>query len=167
MLALLIGLIAAASYAMGATIALRVAMPALGAWLDAHQFYLMEGGATAFGLIVGIRIGRRLAAETIGAPHSANLVLILAALALAPLIQLCAAAACFGWAGRGGSAATWIIGREGYEAGAKLYRVFITAIFFSKTAGLAVLAGLALIAMAVAIACSRDAAGGNHPSAGS
>ena len=62
MLALLIGLIAAASYAMGATIALRVAMPALGAWLDAHQFYLMEGGATAFGLIVGIRIGRRCAA---------------------------------------------------------------------------------------------------------
>jgi hypothetical protein len=118
-LALLIGLVAAASYAVGAANAIRSADPRLGAWLDAHQYYLMEGGATAFGLIVGIRLGRRLASDTASAPHTANIVLILAALAFAPLIHLCARAARFGWAGRGGVAASWIIDHEGYEGGAK------------------------------------------------
>jgi hypothetical protein len=154
--ALLIGLVAAASYAVGAAGAIRFANPPLGSWLDAHQFYLMEGGATAFGLIVGIRIGRRLAADTASAPQTANIALILAALAFAPLIHLCARAARFGWAGRGGAAASWITEREGYEVGAKFYRMFITAIYFFKTAGLAGIAGLALIALAVAIISSRD-----------
>jgi hypothetical protein len=130
--ALLIGLVAAASYAMGAAGAIRFANPPIGSWLDAHQFYLMEGGATAFGLIVGIRIGRRLAADTAGAPQTANIALILAALAFAPLIHLCARAARFGWAGRGGAAASWITEREGYELGVKFYRMLITAIYFSR-----------------------------------
>ena len=52
-MALLVGLVAAASYAEGTTTPLRVLKPALGAWLDAHQFYLMEGAATALGLIIG------------------------------------------------------------------------------------------------------------------
>jgi hypothetical protein len=164
-LALLIGLVAAASYAMGAATALRYVYPRLGAWLDAYQYYLMEGGATAFGLIVGIRIGRRLAADAADEPQTANIALILAALAFAPLIHLCARAARFGWAGHGGVAASWIIGREGYEASAKYYRFFLTTIYFFKTAGLAVIAGLALIALTVAIVSSRDAASANRSSA--
>jgi len=156
-LALLIGLVAAASYGVRAASAIRFADPRFGAWLDAHQYYLMEGGATAFGLIVGIRIGRRLAADTAGAPQTANIALILAALAFAPLIHLCAKVARFGWAGCGGVAASWIVDREGYEGGARFYRLFIAAIYFFKTAGLAVIAGLALIALAVAIVSSRDA----------
>jgi hypothetical protein len=155
-LALLIGLVAAASYALGTTTALRVFKPALGAWLDAHQFYLMEGGATALGLIVGIRLGRRLAAESVGGRHGANFVMILAALAWAPLIHVCAVAARLGWSGRGGNFASWIVGREGYETGARFLRLFITAIYFLKTAGLAALAGLAMIAIGVALVSSRD-----------
>jgi hypothetical protein len=151
-LALLIGLVAAGSYALRATTAIRVFNPALGAWLAAHQFFLMEGGATALGLLVGIRLGRRLASESVGGRHGANFVMILAALAWAPLTHLCAAAARFGWSGRGGSFASWIVGREGYEAGARSLRLFITAIYFFKTAGLAALAGLALIAIGVALA---------------
>jgi hypothetical protein len=157
-LALLIGLVAATSYAVGATTPLRVVKPALGAWLDVHQFYLMEGGGTALGLIVGIRFGRRLAAESAGGRHGANFVMILAALAWAPLIHLCAAAARLGWSGRGGMLASWIVGREGYEAGAKFLRLSITAIYFFKTAGLAALAGLAMIAIGVALVSSHDGA---------
>jgi hypothetical protein len=157
-LALLIGLVAAASYAEGTTTSLRVFRPALGAWLDAHQFYLMEGGATALGLIVGIRLGRRLAAESVGGRRGANSVMILAALAWAPLVHVCAAAARLGWSGRGGSIESWIVGREGYEAGARFLRLFITAIYFFKTAGLAALAGLAMIAIGVALVSSHDGA---------
>jgi hypothetical protein len=162
-LALLIGLVAAASYALGTTTALRVFKPALGAWLDAHQFYLMEAGATALGLIVGIRLGRRLAADSVGGRHGANFVMILAALAWAPLIHVCAAAARLGWSLRGGSFASWIVDGEGYEAGTRFLRLSITAIYFFKTAGLAALAGLALIAIGVALASSHDAA--HNPSA--
>jgi hypothetical protein len=164
-LALLIGLVAAASYAVDAPSVIRFVKPQLGAWLDAHEYYLMEGGATAFGLIVGIRLGRRLAAETAGTPRTTNLALIMAVLAFAPLIHLCARAARFGWAGRGGLVETWIVGREGYDASVRFYRMFITAIYFLKTAGLAALAGLALIALAVAIVSSRDAAGTEQSSA--
>ncbi len=155
--ALLIGLVAAASYAQGTTTPLRVFRPALGAWLDAHQFHLMEGGATALGLIIGIRLGRRLAAETLSAGYGANFVLILAALAWAPLMHFCAIAARFGWSGRGGGLASWIVDREGYEAAGRFLRLSITAIYFCKTAGLAALAGLALIAIGVARANLRDA----------
>jgi len=163
-LALLIGLVAAASYAVGLASVMRFAHPPLGVWLDAHQYYLMAGGATAFGLIVGIRIGRRLAADAAGVPQTANIALILAALAFVPLIHLCARAARFGWAGRDGVAVNWITDREGYESGARLVRMFITAIYFFKTAGLAMIAGLALIALAVAIVSSRDAAGADRTS---
>jgi hypothetical protein len=156
--ALLIGLVTAASYALGTTAALRVFKPATGAWLDAHQFYLMEGGATALGLIIGIRVGRRMAAESIGEHYGANLVMILAALAWAPLIHLCATAARFGWSGRGGRLASWIVDREGYEAAGRFLRLSITAIYFCKTAGLAALAGLALIAIGVVRANLRDTA---------
>jgi hypothetical protein len=161
-LALLIGLVAAVSYALGATIALRILKPATGAWLDAHQFYLMEGGATALGLIIGIRVGRRLTVESMGERYGANFPIILAALAWAPLVHSCAAAARFGWSGRGGSLASWIIDRDGYEAAGKFLRLSITAIYFCKTAGLAALAGLALIAIGVVRANLRDAAANNN-----
>jgi len=157
-LALLIGLVAAASYARGTTTPLRVFRPALAAWLDTHQFYLMEGGATALGLIIGIRIGRRLAAESIGERYSANFMMILAALAWAPLIHLCATAARFGSSGRGGCFASWLVDRQGYEAAGRFLRLSVTAIYFCKTAGFAALAGLALIAIGVARANLRDAA---------
>lgn len=77
---LLIGLVAAASYALGTATALRVFKPATGAWIEAHQFYLMEGSATALGLVIGIRSGRRLAVESMGERNGANFVIILAAL---------------------------------------------------------------------------------------
>jgi hypothetical protein len=87
--------------------------------------------------------------------------MILAALAWVPLIHVCATAARFGWSGRGGSLAGWLVDREGYEAAGRFLRLSITAIYFCKTAGLAALAGLALIAIGVARANSRDAAA-NH-----
>jgi hypothetical protein len=155
-LALLIGLVAAASYALGTTAALRIFKPATGAWLEAHQFYLMEGSATALGLVIGIRVGRRWAVDGVGGRYGANFVMMLAALAWAPLVNVCAAAARFGWSGRGGSLASWLVDREGYEAAGRFLRLSITAIYFCKTAGLAALAGLALIAIGVARANLRD-----------
>jgi hypothetical protein len=157
-LALLIGLVTAASYALGTTTALRIFKPATGAWLEVHQFYLMEGSATALGLIIGIRVGRRLAVDSMGERYGANFVMILAALAWAPLVHVCAAAARLGWSGRGGSLSSWLVDREGYEAAGRFLRLSITAIYFCKTAGLAALAGLALLAIGIARAHWRDTA---------
>ena len=164
--ALFIGLVAGASYALGAALVLRLVHPALGAWLDLHQFYLMEGGATAFGLIVGIRVGRRLAADTVVAGQTTNIALMLAAVALAPLIHLCARAARLGWAGRGGVVASWLTGREGYDNGARLFKLLITAIYFLKTAGIAAIVGLAVVGLAVAAASTHDASAAGSSSRG-
>ena len=68
------------------------------------------------------------------------------------------------WDGAGATA-SWRAGgrREGYEAGTRFLRLLITAIYFLKTAGLGALAGLAMIAIGVALVSSRETAAENAP----
>jgi hypothetical protein len=153
--ALLVGLLAAASYAAGATAVLRMVKPALGAWLDAHQFYLMEGGATAFGLLVGIRLGRRIAGGLAVTPRMVAIALTIALVTLAPMVHLCAAMARLGWNGGGANLESWLVGREGYETGENYLGMAITAIYFLKTAAYAAIGGVALIAMVIAVSAAR------------
>src|SRR5712692_5635980 len=77
LLAVLVGVISTASYALSMPILIRQAHPDLGAWWDLNQFYFMEGAATAIGLLVGIRIGRSFVSDTAARARGANVALVL------------------------------------------------------------------------------------------
>lgn len=150
LLALIVGLVSLWSYAL-TTSELRSSSPGLAAWWQAHRFYFMEGGATAFGLLLGIRIGDSLMVDRGRCSHRGFAALVLAIIAFTPLIHACARAARLGWNGRGASIASWIISRNGYDAGRWMDKVVIVGAYFLKTVGFALLAGLVLIAIAFVI----------------
>jgi hypothetical protein len=145
-----VGLFSTLSYGLGASIALRFAHPALGAWWDAHQFYFMAGAATALGLLLGIRIGRRLVADEQQRSRSLILALVLAIISFLPLMHVGAAAARLGWSGSDGPTWSRIVDRVGYGAAKPIDKVLIAGLYFTKIAGFALIGGLALIALAVA-----------------
>jgi hypothetical protein len=157
LLSLFVGLVSTLSYSTPASMVLRAANPRFGAWWDAQQFYVMAGAATAFGLLIGIRVGRRMVNDSQARARSATAAFVLAILAFAPLVHVCEAAARLGWAARGGTIASWLIGRAGYERGTQLDRVLIASVYFFKIAGFALLGGLALIALAVAVSWATGA----------
>ncbi|GEM_PF-506459 len=144
-----VGVLSTLSYALGASIALRFAHPSLGAWWDDHQFYFMVGAATATGLLIGIRGGRRLIADARGRSRCLMLASVLAIVSFFPLMRLCAAAARLGWSGNDG--VTWdrIVDRVGYGAAKSIDKVLIAGVYFIKIVGFALIAGLALVALAV------------------
>jgi hypothetical protein len=84
------------SYASGLHSVVRMKAPAAGAWWNAHEFYLMEGAATALGLLVALRVGMRLAVEAQGMRKLATITLALEAALLMPLTYLCARVARIG-----------------------------------------------------------------------
>jgi hypothetical protein len=155
---LAVGLISLLSYSLTASDLIRSDNPALAAWWEAHQFYFMEGGATAFGLLLGIRITGSLVARPDQRYRAGWAALVFAIVAFAPLIHVCAAAARLGWNGRGASFASWLISREGYEPGRQIDKVMIAGVYFLKTAGYALLTGLGLMAIAYAAVVALEAA---------
>jgi hypothetical protein len=159
LLSLFVGVISTLSYSTPAPMLLRATRPRFGAWWDAQQFYVMVGGATAFGLLIGIRMGRRMVSEHEARSRSAIVAFVFAILAFAPLVHICETAARLGWAARSGTIASWLVGRAGYETGNQLDRVLIGCVYFFKIAGFALLAGLALIALAVVVSWATDAGG--------
>jgi hypothetical protein len=142
-----VGELSTLSYALSAPMGLRFAHPSLGAWWDAHQFYFMAGAATALGLLIGIRIGRRLIADARW--RSRSLILVLAIIAFVPLMHVCAAAARLGWSASDGTTRSRIVDFAGYAAAKRIDKVLIASVYFIKIVGFALLAGLALIAIAV------------------
>lgn len=149
LLAVFVGVVATLSYATGAAFIVRMTNPRLGAWWDTHQFVLMEGAATSLGLLIGIRVALRFAADAEVRARSATAVLVLAILAFAPLLHLCSSVARFGWRASSSATESRIIGYAGYGGGRQLDKVLIASVYFLKTAGFAVLAGLALAAIGV------------------
>lgn len=151
LLLLFVGLLSMASYATGAAFLLRMKNPSVGAWWDTYQFYFMEGSATALGLLLAIRIARRLISVPEMAARCTVWAVVLAAIAFAPLIHLCAVAARFLPDSSGIVSQGWITDMAGYEAGRYLDKVSVTAVYFLETACLAMIAGLALVGIAVAV----------------
>lgn len=150
LLAFAVGLVSLLSYSLNASELVRSAALAFAAWWEAHQFYFMEGGATAFGLLLGISIGERIMADRKQRFRAGLAALVLAMIAFAPLIHACAVAARLGWNGRGASLASWIVSHEGYETGRQIDKVLIAGVYFFKTVGFALLSGLGLMAIACA-----------------
>lgn len=135
LVAVIVGVPSTLSYAVGAAFVLRMAKPALGAWWDAHQFYFMEGAATALGLLVAVRIGRGLINDPEMRTRCTIWAAILAVLVAAPLMHLCAAAARLDLGAFGVGMQSWIVGVAGYEKGKQLDKLLIAGIYFLKTAG--------------------------------
>jgi hypothetical protein len=148
--ALIIGLVSLLSFSLNASELMRPTSPSFGAWWEANQFYFMEGGATALGLLLGIGVGNGTMADRHQRSRARLAALVLAIIAFTPLIHLCAVAARMGWSGRATSLASRITAREGYEMGRYVDRVLITAVYFFKTVAFAMLCGLGLMAIACA-----------------
>jgi hypothetical protein len=147
-LVLVVGLISLLSYSLSGSELMRSDNPTLAAWWEANQFYFMEGGGTAFGILLGIRIGGSFVAGPDHRSRAGLAALVLALIAFAPLIHVCATAARFGWNGRGARLASWIISREGYETGRQIDKVAIAGVYFLKTVTFALLNGFGLLAFA-------------------
>jgi hypothetical protein len=143
-----VGLLSLLSYSLAGSELIRSENPAFAAWWHAYQFYFMEGAATALGMLLGIRTLSSAMGGTHQRSHAGLAALVFAIIAFAPLIHVCAAAARLGWNGRGVSFASWIISHEGYERGRQIDKVVIAGVYFLKTAGFALLAGLGLMAIA-------------------
>jgi hypothetical protein len=154
LLAVLVGVISTASYALSMPMAIRQSSPDLGAWWDLNQFYFMEGAATAFGLLVGIRIGRGFVSDIAAKARGANVALVLAIILLLPLMHLCGDVARIAWGGHT-VAMQGVIVDHIRIARKPLDKVLTTGVYFFKMAGFAGLAGLALFAVAAVAVMGR------------
>jgi hypothetical protein len=160
-LALMTGLIAMLSFSLSGEELVRSHNPELAAWWAVHQFDFMTGGATAFGLLAGIRIAGSLLAAPEQRSRAGLMAMVFAVIAFAPLIHVCAEVARFGWNGRGATLASWVISYQGYTAGRQIDKVMITGVYFLKTAGFGLLAGLGLMAIACVAAVTLESADGD------
>jgi hypothetical protein len=158
LLACAVGLVSLLSYSLTAFELMRSAAPAFAAWWEAHQFLFMEGGATAFGILLGIGIGDRFLSSLEQRYRTELAALVLAMIAFAPLIHACTVAARLGWNGRAASLASWIISREGYDTGRQIDKVLIVGVYFLKTVGLSALSGLGLMAIACVAVIALESA---------
>jgi hypothetical protein len=149
LVSMIVGELSTLSYALSAPTALRSVNPSLGAWWDAYQFYFMEGAATALGLLIGIRIGRRFVPDVRRRSRSLILALVLAIVGFAPVLHVCAAAARLGWSASDGTTLSPIVDLAGYAAARQIDKILIASVYFVKIVSFALLAGLALIAVAV------------------
>ena len=143
-LCVVVGLLATFSYASRLHNLVRMRAPAAGAWWNAHEFYLMEGAATALGLLVALRVGVRFAAEAASLRYLAPITLVFEAALLMPLTRLCARIARIGAGGGAIVAPNWIAAYAGFESGKMLDKLLIVALYFLKTMGFGFLLGLAL-----------------------
>jgi hypothetical protein len=147
LLAVLVGVISTASYALSMPMTIRQGHPDFGAWWDLKQFYFMEGAATALGLLLGIRIGRGFVSDAAAKARGANVALVLAIIVLMPLMHLCGQVARIAWGERVIVTQGVAIGHL-HIAGKDLDKVLMTGVYFFKMAGFGALAGLALFAVA-------------------
>jgi len=151
LIAIIAGAIAMLSYATAAPRYIRTENSQLGAWLEASQFQIMEAGATAFGLLLGMQIAAGLANAGQYHARATMLAACVAIAAFLPLMRICAAAARFGWNANSAAVAGWITGYRGYETGMALDKVLIAGVYFLKTTAFAALAGMALAAFATTL----------------
>jgi hypothetical protein len=160
---LVVGLMAALSYGAKLHTAVRMRAPAAGAWWNAHEFYLMEGAATALGLLLALRIGLRLAVEADRLCYPAAVTLALDAALLLPLSSLCARLARIGADGDTVVVPDRIAAFVGFAPDKLFDNLLTVSLYFVKTAAFASLLGLALFAAVLvgAIVCpSRHGAAG-------
>jgi hypothetical protein len=168
MLSIVVGILATFSYSSGAEIGWRYLDPRFGAWLNPREFWIMEGAATALGTLVGIRIGASMVEDAALKARCAEWSLIISAIAFKWATPLCARIARIGADGRGTSMRARLVALGGYGTGLFLDKLFVGGVYFLKTAGFALLLGLALFALMIAIfmTARRDAREQQQPATG-
>lgn len=167
-LAVLVGLLSLLSYVSGAHIVLRYLDPPLGAWWQSNEFWIMEGAASALGMLIGIIIGARLVGPLALRNRIQGGSLIAAAIALAWVAPACAALARIGWNARGQRVESGIVGLAGYSTGLFIDKLLIAGVYFVKTTGFAFFAGLVLFGLVLAASFASVRAGepAQKPAAG-
>ncbi len=169
-LAIVIGVLGTLSYGTGAHIAVRYLDPPLGAWWQSNEFWIMEGTASALGILIGLKIGSRLVVDDPKLrSRTAAASLIVAAVASVWLTPACAALARMGWNARAASIESRLIGLAGYGAGRFLDKLLVAGVYSVKTVCFALLVGLALFGLMLAAffaAASADECG-QQPASGS
>jgi hypothetical protein len=154
-LVILITAVATMSYAVGAHMALRYFNPRAGELWNAYEFVFVQTGATALGLLIGIRIGVKFIDDARERRRSMVTALIIAVIALPIAAPLCGSIARFGWTGHSGAVRDRLIGAAGYEVAGYLLKIVVAVIYSLKIMVLAlmlglVVAGLAMLAMSFA-----------------
>ncbi|HKN09675.1 MAG TPA: hypothetical protein VJ376_09355 [Pseudomonadota bacterium] len=124
--------------------------PPVGAWWSRSEFWVMEGAASALGMLIGIRSGARLIKDLELRGRAAAVSIVIGALALGWLTPAFAALGRLGWNAGALSLQSRIVGLAGYDAGLILDKLLITGVYFLKTAGFALLLGLALFGVTLA-----------------
>jgi hypothetical protein len=162
--ALAIGAISTLSYATGASIAVRFLAPQAGAWWQGHEYWFMEGSASALGWLIGVRIAARTIDDTALRNRVAGFSIVLGALALAWIAPACAVLARMGWGAQ--SLEDVFVGRFGYGAGLLLDKVLIAGVYFLKTAGFAMLLGLAGFGVILSVFLAAGSAGSAREAVG-
>lgn len=148
--ALAIGALGTVSYATGAHIAVRYLDPPLGAWWQNNEFWIMEGGASALGVLIGLRTGARLVDDSGLRRRTAVASLVVAPVVCVWLTPVFAALARMGWNARAASIESRLVSAAGYGAGGFLDKILIAGVYFVKTACFALLVGLTLFGVMLA-----------------
>ena len=149
-LTLALAAIATLSYGTGAHLAVRVLSPPLGAWWNANEFGFVQIGATAFGMLAGIRIGARLVSGEVLKRRAIGAAVVSGAIAIPVVARVVAAVARY----RFFSDALphpWLIAHFGYEAGKFLDKLLAAGVYSIKIVLFAVPIGMILFALAIAL----------------
>ena len=147
-----LGVLSLLSFSLAAHIVPRYFDPPIGAWWNAHEFWLMEGAAVMFGVLIGLRIARRMVGDSAAARSALVWSLVSAIMALIPLTRWCAVVARIGWGVGDSAMRAWIAGRFGYDRRVFLDNVLSTSVYFTKTACFGLLVGLVIFGLALVAA---------------
>jgi hypothetical protein len=167
-LAVLCGALSTLSYGGGAHVAVRFVGPGAGAWWNQSEFWIMEGSAAALGILIAIRIGARMIGDPALKARSAAAALLVAVAALNWITLMVAALARLGWSAPANAIGNRTAPMVGYGAGQFVDKLLIAGVYFLKSAGFALLFGLALFGavLAILIASSGGTGTAEQPAAG-
>jgi hypothetical protein len=149
MLAIVIDFFATLSYATGAHMATRFVSPPFGAWWNQNEFAFLECAGTAFGVLVGIRLGARLVASGTLRDRATIAAAIAGAIAMPPLARLGAEISRYRFTS-GAFVHAQLIDRFGYDTGMLLDKILTAGVYSMKIAAFALPVGMILFALAIA-----------------
>lgn len=159
MLAIVIDVFATLSYATGAHMAVRYLAPPFGAWWNQNEFAFLECAATAFGMLVGIRLGGRLVADGASRDRATVAAVIAGAIALPPLARLGAEISRYQFLS-GAFLHARLIDRFGYDIGMLLDKILAAGVYSMKIAAFALPVGMILFALSIAFFMTVEPADG-------
>ena len=146
------------SYGLGAHIAVRYLNPSFGAWWNSNEFAIVECGAAALGMLIGIRTGARLLHGGALKNRSMVAAVVVGGLILPIVARISAQIARFEFT-TGGSITSWLIDHFHYDTGMFLDKLLTAGVYSMKIAAFALPVGMILFGLAVAIFMTAEPAG--------